>query len=368
MLFSSTADNLILYGTNSPMPTPIPASLNVFLYDRTNGTTTLVSVNLAGTGGGNGDSFPVDISTNGQFVLFESSATNLVAKDTNKVSDVFVRDLVNGTTLLASVNTKGTSANGVSQGSAMTPDGRFVVFGSAATNLVAGDTNGIADIFVRDLQAGTTTLVSAGAINSSNSPPETASELPEISEDGRYIAFFSTATNLAPGVTFGPGLFQGVGEIYLRDQLTGTITWVSAAARTIATSVLGATNTISYNHLISTNGQYVAYEAGSSSSLPGIILRYNVATGMTDTVNTNAYGVNSAYDQAQNLDMTPDGRFIAFLANVPNHLGASVAVYVWDAQTATTTLASGNLTNEFTELKLFLTHHRCRRAVCLFPQ
>ena len=166
MLFSSTADNLILYGSNSPMPTLIPASLNVFLRDRTNGTTTLISVNLTGTGGGDGDSFPVDISANGQFVLFESSATDLVANDANNASDVFVRDLVNGTTLLVSINTNGVSGNDVSQGSTMTPDGRFVAFGSAASDLVPGDTNGIADIFVRDLQTGVTTLVSAGAMAS----------------------------------------------------------------------------------------------------------------------------------------------------------------------------------------------------------
>ena len=82
-----------------PIPALPAARFNVFLRDRTNQTNTLVSLNLTGVAGGNGDSFPVALSTNGQFVLFESSASDLVAGDTNNATDIFVRDLVNGTTL-----------------------------------------------------------------------------------------------------------------------------------------------------------------------------------------------------------------------------------------------------------------------------
>jgi Tol biopolymer transport system component len=78
----------------------------------------------------------------------------LVPGDTNGVADIFVRDLVTGATFLVSTNSSGGSANGVSRGSMMTPDGRYVAFVSAATNLVAGDSNRIPDVFVRDLQAG----------------------------------------------------------------------------------------------------------------------------------------------------------------------------------------------------------------------
>ena len=142
--------------------------LNVFLRDRASNTTTLVSVNLTGTGGGNGDSLPFGISTNGQFALFESAASDLVANDTNNAQDIFVRDLVNGTTTLVSVNTSGSSGNGESRDPVMTPDGRYVAFASAANDLVAGDNNGIPDIFVRDLQSNTTTLVSVGATSTSS--------------------------------------------------------------------------------------------------------------------------------------------------------------------------------------------------------
>ena len=115
----------------------------------------LVSGNLSGTGGGNGNSMLGQVSTNGQFVVFQSDASNLVPNDTNGVTDIFVRDLVAGTTTLVSVSTNGGPANGASTDPVMTPDGRYVAFISSASNLVPGDTNGIPDVFVRDLVAGT---------------------------------------------------------------------------------------------------------------------------------------------------------------------------------------------------------------------
>ncbi len=85
VLFASTANNLMVMSNGAPMPVTIMPSLNVFVRDRASNITTLVSVNLTGTGGGNGDSFPAGISTNGQYVLFESAASDLVANDTNNV-------------------------------------------------------------------------------------------------------------------------------------------------------------------------------------------------------------------------------------------------------------------------------------------
>jgi hypothetical protein len=111
ILFASTANNLVTVATNRPLPALIPAPLNVFLRDRLNGSTTLISVNLDGSGGGNASSWPAGISTNGRYVLFESSATNLVLNDTNNADDIFVRDLQTGTTRLISLATNGASAN-----------------------------------------------------------------------------------------------------------------------------------------------------------------------------------------------------------------------------------------------------------------
>ncbi len=330
VLFASTADNLALTSSNTPFLAQSPPKMNVFLRDRTNGTTTLVSVNLVGTGGGNGDSVPIELSTNGQFALFESSASDLVPGDTNNASDVFVRDLVHGTNILVSISTNGGCANGVSGESAMTPDGRYVAFASTASNLVPGDTNGIQDIFVRDLQAGVTMLASPGATVVAGATGPSRSDSPQLTPDGRYVAFLSTATNLVPGVTT-------VGEVYVRD-LTGAATYLASGnAHTLI-----AINAISYNQAISDDGQFVAFESSTNgSSTGGVIQRYHVQSGATDVVYSKAAAIQTGYACSRNLDMTPDGRFIAFIASTNSGSG----IYLWDAQTATTTLVSGDTNN-----------------------
>jgi Tol biopolymer transport system component len=224
ILFSSTADNLVLTTNNSPVSGAVPPGLNVFLRDRTNGTTRLVSVNLAGTGGGNGDSLPTGISTNGRYALFESSASDLVAGDSNNAADVFIRDMVASQTILVSTGYNGGSGKGVSRSSVMTPDGRYVAFVSVATNLVVNDTNGLVDVFVRDWTNGITTLISVGAQATYTGlayAPTNISESPCISADGRYVAFYSAATNLVPGVTT-------MSDIYVRDRVGGTTVCASA--------------------------------------------------------------------------------------------------------------------------------------------
>jgi Tol biopolymer transport system component len=346
VLFASTANNLVLAGNTNPIPALFPPSLNVFLRDRTNGITTLVSVNLSGTGGGNGDSWASAISTNGRYALFESSASDLVPGDTNNVTDVFVRDLVAGTTLLVSASTNGGCANGASRGSVMTPDGRYVAFVSEASNLTPGDSNGIPDVFVRDLQAGTTTLASVGA--TSNSPPSgsgifvISSESPDLTPDGRYVAFYSTATNLVPGV-------RTVGDIYVRDLVGGTTVWASTYARTALQAAMGTATGVCFNHALSDDGQFVAYETCPSTTSravsAGVVLRYSLLTGLTDVVNTNAHAALAPYEDIHSLDMTPDGRFTAFVANAANTSGTNTCVEVWDAQAGATTLVSGDLSN-----------------------
>jgi Tol biopolymer transport system component len=338
VVFASAANNLPVNGSN--YLALMPAQLNVFVRDRASRSTTLVSINAAATGGGNDDSMPRGISTNGQFVLFESAASNLVAGFTNNVNTVFVRDLVHGVTLLASIGLNGAPASGASHNSVMTPDGRYVAFSSDATNLVSGDTNGVADVFVRDLQMGVTILASVGATSNSLAIGGGASDLPAISSDGRYAAFYSTATNLAPGV-------QTVGEVYLRDLIGGETTAVSTAAHALVQSLLGASNVFSCSPAMSTNGQIVAYEAcqttgyGAPASAPGVILSYNVQTGSTDIVNTNALAVTFGSERGfRGFEMTPDGQFIALVAGVSDTSGANTAVEVWSAQSGAATPAS----------------------------
>ncbi|HEY5909147.1 MAG TPA: hypothetical protein VJA21_00935 [Verrucomicrobiae bacterium] len=328
VLFCSTAHNLILASNNLPIPVAFPPNLNVFLRDRTRGTTTLVSVNSSGVAGGNGSSMPVDISTNGQYVLFESTASDLVAGDTNNVRDVFVRDTVNGSTVLVSVATNGLAGNGASSSPVMTPDGLYVAFVSAASNLVPDDTNGVADVFVRDLENHTTVLASPGAVSR---PWDLGAESPEISEDGHYVVFFSLATNLAPGL-------MGRGDVFVRDLVGNTTVWASSFGHMGAAS----SNVICFNHSLSANGRYVVYEAADMATNCGTILRYDIQSGQTLTVDTNA-AVSHSLERITTLDISPDGRFIAYIANAYDTSGTNTCIRLWDAQSSQSTLVSGDL-------------------------
>jgi Tol biopolymer transport system component len=336
VVFASSANNLAVI-SNNPIQTRVLGNLNVYVRDRTNQTTTLVSVNLAGTGGGNGDSLPRAISTNGQYVLFESTASNLVPNDINIYSDIFVRDLVNHTTSLVSVSTNGVSGNLPSSSSVMTPDGHYVAFSSFANNLVSGDTNSIPDIFVRDMVGGTTSLISVGAVATNVGAPNSLvcfSDSPAITPDGRYVVFYSTATNLLPSVRTG-------GEIYVRDRVGGTTIWASSGSR--GPWFINPTGLVSCNYGISDNGNYVAYEAIDST---GAILRYGLQTGLTDLVSINGNVPPSSILNPQSLralDMTPDGRFIAYVTDTGSPLDITDnVVYLWDALSGSNTLVSVN--------------------------
>ena len=152
-----------------------------------------MTVNRFGTGSSGGSA--AVISADGRFWAFSSFASDLVAYDTNGATDVFVRNLQTGTTTLVSVNQFGTaSGNGGSGPAGISVDGRFVVFVSGASDLAANDTNGIYDVFVRDLQMGTTTLVSVNRFGTASGNGGSHSAV--ISADGHFVAFKSAASDL----------------------------------------------------------------------------------------------------------------------------------------------------------------------------
>ncbi len=202
--FLSNATDLVTGDTNG--------KFDVFVRDRQMGTTARVSVSSAG-GEGNGDSgtFGLDMSRDGRFVAFDSFASNLVPGDTSSRLDVFVHDRdtdANGTfdepgavaTTRISVDSAGVEANGQSQNPAISDSGRLIAFQSLATNLVPGDTTGAADIFVHDRQTGATTTVS---VDTAGVHDTGQSRNPDISADGRFVAFDSGAPNLVAGDTNG---------------------------------------------------------------------------------------------------------------------------------------------------------------------
>jgi Tol biopolymer transport system component len=236
--FDSSASNLVTGDTNGAQ--------DVFVRDRQTGATTMVSPS------GNGNSLEASMSSDGRYVAFESGATNLVSGDTNGSFDIFVRDTVLGTTTRVSVGAGGAQSAGESTDPQISGDGRYVTYRSAATNLVAGDTNGVEDVFVYDRQALTTTRVSVGGAATQG---DAASEGPSISADGRYIAFSSNATNLVSGDT------NGYRDVFVRDRQTGRTTRVSTDQNLAQANANSASDEFSFVRApsISPDGRYVGF-------------------------------------------------------------------------------------------------------------
>ncbi|WP_445304879.1 TolB family protein, partial [Microcoleus sp. Pol17C2] len=208
------------YGT-SLVPADASGSGDIFVRDLSTNTTTPVSVDSAGNRAIGVGFFPSSlspsISADGRFVAFESNATNLVPGDTNSYRAIFARDLSTNTTTLVSVDSAGNRGNNYSLSPSISADGRFVAFYSNASNLVPGDNYNF-DIFVRDTLANTTTGVS---VDSAGDRGNRDSYSPSISADGRFVAFESDATNLVPGDT------NNGRDIFVRDTLANTTTGVS---------------------------------------------------------------------------------------------------------------------------------------------
>jgi Tol biopolymer transport system component len=182
--FESDATNLVAGDTNN--------AIDIFRKDLNTKAITLLSTAADGTQG-NGRSYDAQFSADGHFVMFTSNATNLVAGDTNGVSDIFLKDLNTKAVTRLSTAADGTQANGNSYDARFSPDGRFIVFESNASNLVAGDTNGKSDIFLKDLTTGAVSRLSTAT---NGAQTDFDSEMPQFSPDGRFALFGSEATNL----------------------------------------------------------------------------------------------------------------------------------------------------------------------------
>ena len=281
--FWSWADNLVSGDTNSCYYRGSPYNCaDVFLRSVQAGVTERVSVNSLAQQA-NGDSYRPAISADGRYVAFYSTASNLVAGDTNNscdndgdkvfnenCADIFVRDRQLGTTTRVSVATGGGQANGQSRDPAISADGRYVAFYSYASDLVPGDTNyscdnnrdGIytdncPDVFVHDRQTGETSRVSVSTSREQGNGLSGGCCQPvSISADGRYVAFHSAATNLVVGDT------NGKFDAFVHDRKTGV-------THMLSTSSTGAQgNGDSGSPAISTNGRYVAFDSDASNLVP----------------------------------------------------------------------------------------------------
>jgi Ca2+-binding RTX toxin-like protein len=299
-------------------------------------TITPISVDSAGNQG-NSSSYNPSISADGRFVAFYSEASNIVPGDTNNSYDIFVRDTLTNTTTLVSLDSAGNQGNSDSYSASISADGRFVAFSSEASNIVPGDTNNYADIFVRDRLTNTTTRVS---VDSAGNQGNRDSYSPSISADGRFVAFYSEASKLVPGDT------DENGDIFVRDRLTNTTTPVSVNS--------AGNQTFSESNFpsISADGRFVAFESFASDIVPGDI-NYDTETAVRDvfvrdtlTNTTTRVSVNSAGNQgssdSDSASISADGRFVAFTSGasniVPGDTNNSYDLFVRDTLTNTTTL------------------------------
>jgi hypothetical protein len=358
--FDSSASNLIGLDGNG--------STDVFVRDRKSDKTRRVSVRSNGTEG-DGDSQIPDISSSGRFVVFMSSATNLVPGDSNGFSDIFIHDRKKDKTTRVSTRSNGAQADGPSSIPAISADGRFVSFDSQATNLVSGDSNGFNDVFVKDRKTGKTHRVSE---RSNGAQGDNVSVYSHISPNGRHVTFTSVATNLVGGDTNGlPDVFvhnrktkstkrvsvgnagQGngqsllstvndKGQVAFASQSTNLVggdtnatydIFVRTSAnntRRISVSSAGAEGNggspTNWRPQISNSGRYVAFESAATNLVGNDT---NAATDIfvRDREKSKTRRVSVRFDGTQSngsssiADITNDGRFVLFGSGATNLVG-----------------------------------------------
>ncbi len=345
---SLSADGRILAflsGASNLTPDDADTFEDVFARDTQTGETVLVS-RASGPKGANSNrlSEGASVSADGRFVAFMSAATNLHPADPDSVADIYVRDTLTDTTILVSRATGAAGAKGNlgSDSPVITPDGRYVVFQSQATTLDPGDRDTLLDVYVRDLQAGTTTLVSR-ATGIAGSKGNSDSIHPDISDDGRFVVWDTTSRNLDPAD------IDGSPDVYVRDLQTGVTQLVSRATGALGPKGAYANaNQGSANAFISGDGLKVAFGSNATNLDPAD------TTAVADTyvrdLETDVTTLQSVNGEVKaNGATTPtflsqDGRFIGLRSNAtnldPDDVSTSESAYVRDAEDPVTVLVS----------------------------
>lgn len=323
--FQSAADNLVPDDTNQAQ--------DIFLLD--NRTDQLWRIPVGPNGEqANHDSRHPTLSADGRFIAYESLANNLAEGDDNETWDIYLYDRHTDTTTWVSRGLDGAAGNGQSVNPVLSDNGRFLVFVSLASNLVPGDTNGKSDVFLYDHAYGTLIRVS---VSSSGEQANGTSRYATISGNGRFIAYQSMASNLAPGTN---GNYY---NIFGYNRVSGETMLISRTPEGIAG------NDESQRPALSTNGRYIAYESWASDLVPNDTNNYSdIFVFDRGTGTTELASVNTAGKQANHVSGTAaisgDGRFISFasLADnlTPYDENYCYDIFVHDRQTGATWLVS----------------------------
>lgn len=274
---------------------------DVYIYNRDSESFTLVSIAYDSSSGNNDSNYPI-ISSTGTLVMFNSYATNLVAGDTNSTQDVFVRDLINETTVRINLHSDGTQANNMSTVGSFSDDGRYAVFTSNASNLVPGDTS-IQDVFLHDFQTSTTTRISQHPSGTNGNSTSTTAL---ISGNGQFIAFNSYASNLITGDT------NGKVDTFVYDRIANSLELIS-----ISTGGVQSNGSQTFVRDISSDGRYVLFTsnatnlvAGDTNTATDAFIRDRVLN-TTELVSFNYLG-NQITSGVTHAKMSDNGRLIAF--------------------------------------------------------
>ncbi|MDO8963191.1 MAG: hypothetical protein Q7W30_01730 [Coriobacteriia bacterium] len=279
---------------------------DVFYRDMNTGITTRISLTASGLQA-KGSSYDPVMSATGRYVAFVSDVS-LETSDTNDVSDVYLKDMVTGSIRRVSVSSAGATGDARSVYPSISADGRFIAFESNASNLVSGDTNEGADVFVHDTATGETTRVS---LSDGGDEIPIDSVDPSISDDGRFVAFASNGTTLTAGDT------NRAYDVFVRDRVAG---------RTVAVSVgAGGVPVGAWTPSISGSGRYVAFSsiaplvAGDVNDSADIYVR-DMVRGVT-TIASLTQAKTSTLDDSYDPDISSDGLTLSYVSEAENIVG-----------------------------------------------